>query len=67
MMPGKHRMTALVLVLKEVEIKAEAITMHMYQGQTATKQLKENDEIPTVMVNAGKINETTTLCLPTEE
>ena len=32
--PGKHGMTALMLALKEAEIKAEAIPVHMHQGHT---------------------------------
>ena len=39
----------------------------MYQGKTARKQQKYKYETPTVMVHAGQINETRTLCLPTEE
>ena len=39
----------------------------MHQGQTSTKQKKEKGEKNTVMVQASQINETTTLCLPTEE
>ena len=39
----------------------------MLQGQTATKQMKDRDETPTLMVHAGYINEIKTLCLPTEE
>ena len=64
--PGKHGMAALMLALKEVEINAETIPVHIYQGKTATQQLKYKYEMPTVMVHAGRINETTTLFLPTE-
>ena len=39
----------------------------MHQGHTEIQQLKDNNEIPTVVVYAGQINETTTLPLPTEE
>ena len=39
----------------------------MYQGKTATQQLKDKDETPIVMVHAVNINETKTLCLPIEE
>ena len=39
----------------------------MYQGKTAKEQLKYKDETPIVMVQAGHINETITLCLPTDE
>ena len=53
----KYGMSALILSLKEAEIKSGAIPVNMHQGQTATP----------VMVHAGQINETTTLCLPTEE
>ena len=47
-------MVALMLALKEAKIKAEAIPVHMNQVKTATKQIKDNGEIPTVMVHAGK-------------
>ena len=47
-LPGKYGMSALILALKESEIKAEAISVHMHQGQTLTKQLKYQGEIPTV-------------------
>ena len=30
--PGKHGITALIITVKEVEIKAEAIPVHMHQG-----------------------------------
>ena len=39
----------------------------MHQGNTATKQLKDKDETTTVMVHARNINETKTLCIPTEK
>ena len=39
----------------------------MYQGQTETQFTKDKDETPTLMVHTGHINETITLCLPTEE
>ena len=39
----------------------------MHQGQTATKQMKDKYETSIGMVQAGQINETTTICLPTEE
>ena len=39
----------------------------MHQGNTATQQLKNKDETPTDMVHVGQINETTKLCLHTEE
>ena len=39
----------------------------MYQGNTATKQLKDKDETTTVMVHARNINETKTLCIPTDK
>ena len=67
MVPGKNGMAVLMLALKEAEIKAESIPVHMYQGKTGTKQLKYKDETPIVMVQTGNINETTTLSLPTEE
>ena len=66
-MPREYGMTSLILALKEAKIKAEAVPVYMNQVQTATKYLKDKDEITTSMVNAGQINETTTLCLPTEE
>ena len=67
LVPGKHGITALMLAQKESEIKAEAILVHMHQEHTATKQLKDTVETPTLMVHAVNINETTTLPLPTEE
>ena len=65
--PGKHDMSDLMIELKEAEIKAEAIPVHMNQGHTETQQLKDKNETPTLMVHAGQINKTTTLPLPTEE
>ena len=65
--PGKHGMSALVLALKEAEIKAEYIRVHMYQVHAETKHLKDNNETSIVMVHARNINKTTTLPLPTEE
>ena len=41
LMPGKHDMVALILALNEAEIKAEAIPVHMNQGQPSTQQLKD--------------------------
>ena len=32
--PGKYGMTALMLALKEAETNAEAIPVHIHQGQT---------------------------------
>ena len=57
-------MAALMISLKEAEIKAEDIPVHMYQGQKATEQLKDKNVTTTVMVHAGYINETTKLCIP---
>ena len=37
----KYGMSSLMIALKEAEIKAEAILVHMRQGQTATKYLKD--------------------------
>ena len=34
LVPLKHGISALMLALKEAEIKAEAITVHMHQGHT---------------------------------
>ena len=39
-MPGKYGMKALILVLKEVEVKVESIPVHMYQVHNATKHMK---------------------------
>ena len=39
----------------------------MHQELIETKQKKDNNETPTLMVHGGQINETTTLILPTEE
>ena len=64
-MPEKHGIAALVLALKEAEIKTEAIQSHIHQGKTSTKQRKDKVERSTVMLFSGQINETTTLYLPT--
>ena len=53
--PIKHGIKTLILALKEAEIKAEAIPVHMHHGQTATNQLKYKSEITTVMMHAVKI------------
>ena len=60
-------MSALMLALKEAEIKTEALPVHMHHGHIETQHMKDNIETPTVMVHAVQINETTTLPLPTEE
>ena len=39
--PVKHGMAALMLVLKEEKIKAEAILVHINQRQNATKNPKD--------------------------
>ena len=65
--PGKYGMAPLMLALREAEIKAETIPVHMHHGNTETQQLKDNNKTPTVMVNLVHINKTTTLTLPTEE
>ena len=65
--PVKHGMEALMLALNEAEINTETITVHIHQGRTETQQLKDTNDTPTVMLHSGKINETTTLCIPTEE
>ena len=36
--------------------KSEDISVHIQQGQTATQQLKNKDETPTIIVHAGQIN-----------
>ena len=41
--PGRHGMIALMLELKEAEINAEAISVHMHQGHIETQQLKDNN------------------------
>ena len=56
-----------MLVLKETEMKSETIPVHIHQGKTATQHMKYQDKTLKVMLNTGHINETTTLCLPTEE
>ena len=65
--PGKHGMKELILSLKEADIKLEAIPVNMHHGHTESKQPKDNNETPTVMVHARQINKTTTLPLSTEE
>ena len=64
---GKHGIAALTIVLKEAEIKSEAIPVHMNQKNTEKQQLKDKNETPTEMVHAGHINKTTTLPLPTDQ
>ena len=49
----KYVMSALMLALKDTEIKEEAIPLHRHQGHTETQHLKDNNETPTVMVYAG--------------
>ena len=44
--PGKHVIVTLMLSLKKAKVKAEAIPVYMYQGQTATKQPKDKGEKP---------------------
>ena len=39
--PGKHGMPALILALKELEIKVEDIPVHLHHKQTATKNPKD--------------------------
>ena len=39
-MPEKHGISALMLALREAEIKAEDIPVHMNQGHAETQQLK---------------------------
>ena len=48
---GKHDMGALMLVLKDDDLKAEAIPVYMILCQTATKYLEGKGEKPTVMVH----------------
>ena len=54
--PGKHVMKAFMLVLKDSEVKAETIPVHMYQYKTATKLNKHKDEKINSMVNSVQIN-----------
>ena len=53
--PGKPGMSALMLALKEAEIKAEDIPVQMHQGHTETQNMRDNNETSTVMVNTGQI------------
>ena len=64
--PGKYGMSSLMLALKKAEIKAEVIPLHMQQRNIETQWLKDKNETPKLMVNAGQINKTTTLPIPTE-
>ena len=64
--PGKHDISSLMIALKEAEIKLGSIPVHVHQWHKETQQLKYKDETPTVMLNAVQINETTSLCIPTE-
>ena len=45
--PIKHRMSALMLALKEFKIKSEAIHVQMHRGHIETQHLKDNNETPT--------------------
>ena len=56
-----------MLALEEAEIKAEAIPINMHQGKTAKKKIIDKGKKPTVIVHVGRVNETTTLCITTEE
>ena len=67
LVPGKHGTTALMVDLKDTEIRAEAIPVHIRQWHTTTKQLKYKVETPTLMFHVVQINKTKTLCIPTEE
>ena len=42
-MPGKHGMSALMLALKEAEIKSEAIQLHLQQVHIETQHLKDKN------------------------
>ena len=67
MVSGKHGMEALMIALKEAEIKSEAIQLHLQQVHIETQHLKDKNETPTLMVHAGNINKTTAIPLPTNE
>ena len=41
--PGKHVMSALMLALKEAEIKSEAIQLHLQQVHIETQHLKDKN------------------------
>ena len=41
--PIKNDMAALMISLKEAQIKAEAIPVQMHQGHTETQHLKDNN------------------------
>ena len=51
--PGKYRMSALMLALKGAEIYAEAIPVHMLQNYTETQHLKDKNKTPTFLVHVG--------------
>ena len=55
-LPGKHGMSALMISLREAEVKAEDIPVYIHQGHTEKKQPKDKNKTPTVMVHAGHIN-----------
>ena len=67
LVPGKHGISARMIVQKEAETKEESIPVHMHQGHTGKQQLKYNNETPTLMVHAGQNKKTRTLPLLTEE
>ena len=56
-----------MLALKEAEIEEESITIHIKQGQTEKKQMKNKDKTTTVMVHIGNLKKPTTLPLPNME
>ena len=66
LVPVKHGLSSLMVVLKEEEIKAEDVPVHMHHEHTETKHIKDKSEIPPGTVNAGHINKITTLPLPAE-
>ena len=53
MVPRKHGMSVLMVALKEAEIKAGAIMVHMHHKQTAAEHLKDKVGTPKVVLHAG--------------
>ena len=43
---GKYGTEALIIALREAEIKAEPIQVQMYEGNTAKKSQKDKDKKP---------------------
>ena len=56
-----------MFVLKEAQVKTEAIPSHITKYKTLRKGNRDKGEKNTAVSNARKINKVTTLCIPTEK